>query len=92
MMRVRTSFCGPISRIDSRTRDEHVEHEEYEERGRTREHKSKRITVRTPRIEDIPAPVHEGNLRRHSIQDEPTLVKPIQPPRLVHRVNRTDKD
>ena len=33
LMRVRTSFCGPISRIDSRTRDEH---EEHEERGRTR--------------------------------------------------------
>ena len=28
MMRVRTSFCGPISQIGSRTGDEHEEHEE----------------------------------------------------------------
>ena len=84
-----------MARSHGLTQERGDEHEEHEERGRTGKNTRTQIegiTVRTPRIEDIPAPVHDGNLRRHSIQDEPTLVKPIQPPRLVHRVNRTDKD
>ena len=69
LMRVRTSFCGPISRIDSRTRDEHEEHEERTQertqRGITREAyegiAKPKSTTRSVKPIQSPRPVHRAN-------------------------------